>query len=194
MCWKMCWIYITCELHINNRYNNQYNNKKNKNIWGPKFVFPAFQVQIPRSHVHNPNLKRNCCLVSQKWVITPKGAKLASNGTSNGTSSQWRYLEIRPYRPNLKRNRLKFLHLGPSELSVPKMSLVPNPYFRTENGTSDDASPEISSRQPSLPCPKVMGLGIFGPKNEPLPKIHYAAPTSRILFWAFVAVGAPTES
>ena len=26
---------------------------------GPKFVFPVFQVEIPRSHVHNPNLKRN---------------------------------------------------------------------------------------------------------------------------------------
>ena len=69
----MCWIYITCELHINNRYNNQYNNKKNKNIWGPKFVFPAFQVQIPRSHVHNPNLKRNGCLVSQNGSLPQKG-------------------------------------------------------------------------------------------------------------------------
>ena len=43
-------------------------------------------------------------------------------------------------------------------------------------------------------CPKVMGLGIFGPKNGAMPKIHYATPTSRILLGSFVAVGAPTES
>ena len=33
-----------------------------------------------------------------------------------------------------------------------------------------------------------MDLGIFGPKNGAIPKIHYATPTSRILFRAFVAV------
>ena len=43
-------------------------------------------------------------------------------------------------------------------------------------------------------CPKVIGLGIFGPKNRAMPQVHYATPTFRILFRTFVAVGAPTES
>ena len=55
------------------------------------------------------------------------------------------------HRPNLKRNRFTFLHLGPTELSVPKLLHLPNPYFRREIGNSDDGSPQISSRQQSLP-------------------------------------------
>ena len=69
--------------------------------------------------------------------------------------------------PNLKRNRLKFLHLGLTELLGPKAALAQNPYFRTDIGNSDD------TRQQSLPNfqirpttgPKVMGIGIFGPKK-----------------------------
>ena len=45
-----------------------------------------------------------------------------------------------------------------------------------------------------ISCAKVIGLGIFGPKNGVMPKIHHAKPTSLILLGFFVAVGAPTES
>ena len=55
------------------------------------------------------------------------------------------------HRPNFKRNRFKFLHLELTELSVPKLPHLPNPYFRREIGNSDDVSPQISSRQQSLP-------------------------------------------
>ena len=55
------------------------------------------------------------------------------------------------HRPNFKRNRFKFLHLELTELSVPKLPHLPNPYFRREIGNSDDGSPQISSRQQSLP-------------------------------------------
>ena len=103
--------------------------------------------------------------------------------------------------PNLKRNRFKFFHLGPTELSVPKLPLLPNPYFRAEIGNSDDVSQEISSRQQvaklkirPTPGPKVMGIGIFGPKNGAMPKIHYATPISRILLECFTAVGDSTVS
>ena len=89
---------------------------------------------------------------------------------------------------NLKRNRLKFLHLGPSELSGPKMLLVPNPYFRTEIGNSYAASSEISSRQ------QKQSLPIFKPDRHPVGKIHYVTPISRILLGAFVAAGDPTVS
>ena len=54
-------------------------------------------------------------------------------------------------RPNFKRNRFKFLHLELTELSVSKLPHLPNPYFRREIGNSDDGSPQISSRQQSLP-------------------------------------------
>ena len=48
------------------------------------------------------------------------------------------------HKPNLKRNQFKFLNLGPSEQSVPKLPHFPNPYFGTEIWYSDGASPEIS--------------------------------------------------
>ena len=44
------------------------------------------------------------------------------------------------------------------------------------------------------PGSKVMGIGILGPKKGAVPKIHYATPITRILLWAFVAVGDPTVS
>ena len=47
-------------------------------------------------------------------------------------------------KPNLKRNRFKYLNLGPTEQSVPKLPQFPNPYFGTEIGNSDGACPEIS--------------------------------------------------
>ena len=65
------------------------------------------------------------------------------------------------HRPNLKRNRFKFLHLGPTELPVPKLTFLSNP--RAEIGNSDDASPEILSRQQSLPS--------FKSDRHPVPKL-----------------------
>ena len=46
----------------------------------------------------------------------------------------------------------------------------------------------------ATPGPKGIGLRIFGPKNGPVPKNHYATPLTRILLGAFVAVGDPTKS
>ena len=40
------------------------------------------------------------------------------------------------HRPNLKRNRSKFLHLGPSELSVPKMPLPGRRACQVSNPTN----------------------------------------------------------
>ena len=82
------------------------------------------------------------------------------------------------HRPNLKRNRFKFLHLGPTELSVPKLPLLTNPCFREEIGNSDDASSEMSSRQRSLPSlksdrhplPKLWASVFLVPKMEQCPK------------------------
>ena len=82
------------------------------------------------------------------------------------------------HRPNLKRNRFKFLHLGPTEVSVPKLPLLPNPYFLEEIGNSDDTSPEISSRQRSLvslksdrrPVPKLLASVFLVPKMGQCPK------------------------
>ena len=39
-----------------------------------------------------------------------------------------------------------------------------------------------------------MGIGIFGPKNGAMPKIHYATHISRILLGCFTAVGDSTVS
>ena len=39
-----------------------------------------------------------------------------------------------------------------------------------------------------------MGIGIVGPKNGAMPKIHYATPICRILLGSFAAVGDPTVS
>ena len=100
-------------------------------------------------------------LCAPKGSETPKGPK--SDPYEIFLFSRWRYPRNHGLRPNFKQNRLKFLHLGPSELSVPKMPLVPNPYFRTEIGNSDEASPEISSRQPSLPS--------FKSDRHPVPKL-----------------------
>ena len=105
-------------------------------------------------------------------------------------------------RPNLKRNRFKFLHLGPTELSVPKLPHLPNPYFRREIGNSDDGIPQISSRQQSLPnfksdqhqVPLLQGSVPLVPKIGQCPKTHYATPIYRILLGAFVPVGDPTKS
>ena len=71
----------------------------------------------------------------KKWEIDPKRI------------SQFSQVEIpqnHGHKPNLKRNRFKFLKLCPSEQSVPKLPHFPNPYFGTEIWNSDDATPEIS--------------------------------------------------
>ena len=106
------------------------------------------------------------------------------------------------HRPNFKRNRFKFLHLELPELSVPKLPHLPNPYFRREIGNSDDGSPQISSRQQSLPNFKsdqhqvslLQGSILLVPKMGQCPKTHYATSISRILLGAFVPVGDPTKS
>ena len=50
------------------------------------------------------------------------------------------------HKPNFKRNRFKFLHLELTELSVPKLPHLPNPYFRREIGNSDDDRYQAESR------------------------------------------------
>ena len=76
------------------------------------------------------------------------------------------------HKPNLKGKQSKFLNLGPTEQSVPKLPHLPNPYFGTEIGNSDDASPEISYIWKSLPnfkchgqtVPKLQGSVLLVPK------------------------------
>ena len=77
-----------------------------------------------------------------KRVSTQKGPK--SGPYRNFPILQVEIPRNHGHKPNLKRNRLKFLNLGPTEQSVPKLPQFPNPYFGTEIGNSDDASPEIS--------------------------------------------------
>ena len=100
--------------------------------------------------------------------------------------SRWRYPRNHGHRPNLKRNRFKFLHLEPTELSVPKLPHLPNPYFRREIGNSDDGSPQISSRKQSLPIfksdqhqvPLLQGSVLLVPKwgNAQNPLCHAHIP------------------
>ena len=97
------------------------------------------------------------------------------------------------HRPNLKRNRFKFLHLGPTELSVPKLPHLPNPYFRREIGNSDDGSPQISSRQQSLPnfksdqhqVPFLQGSVLLVPKMGQCPKPTMPRPYPEF-YWALL--------
>ena len=104
------------------------------------------------------------------------------------------------HKPNLKRNRFKFLNLGPTEQSVPKLPHFPNPYFGAEIGKFRRCQSggilhigELAKFQIfATPGSKVTGFRIFGPKNGPVPKNHYATPLTRILLGAFVAVGDPT--
>ena len=94
-----------------------------------------------------------------KWTLTSKVLRLCNfcapkkgqNPKRAQIGSIWDFpvlqVEIpRNHRskPNLKRNRFKFLNLWPTEQSVPKLPHLPNPYFGTEIGNSDCASPEIS--------------------------------------------------
>ena len=82
------------------------------------------------------------------------------------------------HRPNLKWNRFKYLHLGPTKLSVPKLPLLPNPYFLAEIGNWNNASAEISFRQQSLPSlksdrhpvPKLWASVFLVPKMGQCPK------------------------
>ena len=88
------------------------------------------------------------------------------------------------HRRNLKRNRLKLLHLGPRELSGPKMALIPNPLFSDGNWKFGRCQSEDIFQAAKLakfqirptPASKVMGIGILGPKKGAVPKIHYASP------------------
>ena len=144
---------------------------------------------------------RLCNFGAPKRVKTPKGPKSGLYGVWNFPIFQVEIRRNHGHGPNFKRNWLKILHLGPSKLSVPKMHLVPNPYFRTEIGNSDDAGPEISSRQPRLPSfksdrhpvPKLWAWVFWSQKrgNAQNPLCHAHIPN---FISAFVAVEAPTES
>ena len=107
------------------------------------------------------------------------------------------------HRPNLKRNRFKFLHLAPTELSVPKIAPPPKPLFSEGNWkfgrwqSSDIKQAALLAKFQIRPTPGpivITGLRTFGPKNGAMPKTHYATPISRILLGAFVPVGDPTKS
>ena len=84
--------------------------------------------------------RRNFC--APKRVSTKKGPK--SGPYENFPVLQVEIPRDHGHKPNLKRNRFKFLNLGPTAQSVPKLPHFPNPYFGTEIGNSDDASLEIS--------------------------------------------------
>ena len=92
---------------------------------------------------------RLCNFCAPKRVKTRKGPKSVPYWIF--LFPRWRYPEIMGTDQILRRNRFKFLHLELTELSVPKLPHLPNPYFRKEIGNSDDGSPQISSRQQSLP-------------------------------------------
>ena len=119
---------------------------------------------------------RLCNLCAPNWVKTPKGSK--SGPYKIFLFSRRRYPKIMGTDQILKRNRFQFLHLGPTELSVPKLPFLPNPYYRAEIGNSDDANPEISSRQRSLPSlksdrhpvPKLWASVFLVPKMGQCPK------------------------
>ena len=84
----------------------------------------------------------------------------------------------------------------------PKISLSPKPVFsvgnwkfgRCQSGDIIQAAELAKFKIRPTPGPKVMGIGIFAPKNGAMPEIHYATPISRILLVAMVAMGDPTVS
>ena len=83
----------------------------------------------------------SCNFWVPKRVNTPKEPK--SGPFEIFLFLRWRYPQNNEHKPNLKWNRFKFLNLGPTEQSVPKLPHFPNPDFGTEIGNSDDASLEI---------------------------------------------------
>ena len=84
----------------------------------------------------------------------------------------------------------------------PKIAPIPKPLFwdgnwkfgRCQSGDILYIGELAKFQILATPGPKVIGLRIFGPKNGPVPKNHYATPLTRILLGAFVAVGDPTKS
>ena len=76
-----------------------------------------------------------------KMVSTPKGQ---IGSVWNFPVFQVEITRNHGHKPNFKRNRYKFLNLGPTEQSVPKLPHFSNPYIRTEIGNSNDASLVVS--------------------------------------------------
>ena len=89
-----------------------------------------------------------------------------------------------------------------NERTISPKNVPPKPLFsdknwkfgRCQSGDIIQAAEHAKFQIRTTSCLKVMGFGIFGPKIGAMPKIHYATPTSRILFRAFVAVWVPTQS
>ena len=134
---------------------------------------------------------RLCYFCAPKRVKTRKGPKIGP--ILNFPVFQVEIPRNHGHRPNFKRNRFKFLHLELTELSVPKLPHLPNPYFRREIGNSDDGSPQISSRQQSLPNFKsdqhqvslLQGSILLVPKMGQCPKPTMPRPYPEF-YWALL--------
>ena len=98
-------------------------------------------AKLQMSRISGSIVMRPRIFAASKRLISPKGVQVYPKYVSHVLPVEISKNNV--HRSNLKRNRFKFLHLGPNDVSVPKLPLLPNPYFRAEIGNSDDASPEI---------------------------------------------------
>ena len=106
------------------------------------------------------------------------------------------------HRPNFEAKPVEISPFMTERTIGPKNAPCPKPLFSDRNWkfgrcqSRDIIQAAVLAKFQIRPtsCAKVIALGIFGPKNGAMPKIHHATPTSQILLGPFVAVGAPTES
>ena len=113
-----------------------------------------------------------------KRVNTPKGSK--SGPYEIFLFFRWKYPQNHEHKPNLKRNRFKFLNLEPTEQSVQNCPISQTPIWdgnlkfgRCQSGDILYIAKLAKFQIQVTPGSKVIGLRIFGPKNGPVPKNRY---------------------
>ena len=110
---------------------------------------------------------------------TPKGPKPGS--IWNFPVLQVEIPQNHGHKPNLKRNRFKFLNLRTDRTIGPKIAPIPKPLFwdgnwkfgRCQSGDILYIARHAKFQVLVTPGPKVIGFRTFGPKKGPVPKNRY---------------------